>query len=124
MMRPYGGKDSPQNKMVFNYRLPRARRFIECSFGILTNKWRIFHRPLNVSIELAIDIIKACVVLHNFVRLRDGYLHEESLSYTGLFENEGNVPSRYTGTGPTAIRDYFTNYFVMDGTLPWQYRKM
>jgi hypothetical protein len=79
---------------------------------------------LNVNIELATDIIKACVVLHNFVRLRDGYLHAESLSYTGLFENEGNVSSRYTGTGPTAIRDYFTNYFVMDGTLPWQYRNM
>jgi hypothetical protein len=124
MMRPYGGKDLPQNKTVFNYCLSRARRFIECSFGILTNKWRIFHRPLNVNIELAIDIIKACVVLHNFVRLRVGYLHEESLSYTGLFENEGNVPSRYTGTGPTAIRDYFTNYFVTDGTLPWQYRNM
>jgi hypothetical protein len=58
MMRPYGDKDLPQNKMVFNYRLSRARRFIECSFGILTNKWRIFHRPLNVNIEIAIDIIK------------------------------------------------------------------
>jgi len=68
-------------KTVFNYRLSRARRFIECLFGILTNKWRIFHRPLNVNIELAIDIIKACVVLHNFVRLRDGYLHEESKLY-------------------------------------------
>jgi hypothetical protein len=79
MMRPYGGKDLPQNKMVFNYRLSRASRFIECSLGILTNMWRIFHGPLNVNIELAIDTIKACVVLHSFVRLNDGYLHEESL---------------------------------------------
>jgi hypothetical protein len=64
MMRPYGGNDLPQNKTVFNYRLSRALRFIECSFGILTNKWRIFHRPFNVNIELAIDIIKACVILY------------------------------------------------------------
>nr|CAH7767049.1 unnamed protein product [Callosobruchus chinensis] len=26
--------------------LCRARRYVECSFGILSNKWRIFHRPL------------------------------------------------------------------------------
>jgi hypothetical protein len=79
---------------------------------------------LNVNIELAIDIIKSCAVLHNFVRLRDGYLHEESLSNTGLFENEGNVLSTYTGTGPTAIGDYLTNYFVTDGSVQWQYRNM
>jgi hypothetical protein len=70
MLRPYGGKNLSENKRVFNYRLSTARRFIECSFGILTNKWRIFHRPLNVNIYMAVDIVKACVVLHNFVRER------------------------------------------------------
>lgn len=52
---------------IFNYRLSRASRCIECAFGILTNKWRVLHQPLIVTINFA-DIIKACCILHNFVR--------------------------------------------------------
>jgi hypothetical protein len=51
IMRPYGGKNLTMKKRNFNYRLCRARRYVECSFGILTNKWRVFRRPLNVSLE-------------------------------------------------------------------------
>ncbi|KAJ8915528.1 hypothetical protein NQ315_012410 [Exocentrus adspersus] len=54
-------------------------RYIECTFGILANKWRIFHRPLNVDLDLAQDIIKACCVLHNFVRARDGHHSQAAL---------------------------------------------
>ena len=41
-------------------------------------------RPLNVSPDFAVDIVKACVVLHNFVRERDGYKFEDALKVTGL----------------------------------------
>ena len=61
---------------------------MECAFGILSNKWRIFQRLLNVSPDFAVDIVKACVVLHNFVRERDGYKFEDALTVTGL----GDVP--------------------------------
>ena len=57
---------------------------MECAFGILSNKWRIFQRPLNVSLDFAVDIVKACVVLHNFVRENDGYKFEDALTVTGL----------------------------------------
>lgn len=49
LMRPIGGKQLSIAKRVFNYRVSRARRYVECAFGILNNKWRIFHRSLNVS---------------------------------------------------------------------------
>jgi hypothetical protein len=45
---------------------------VESGFGILSNKWRIFQWLLNVNPDFAVDIVKACVVLHNFVRERDG----------------------------------------------------
>lgn len=128
MMHPYGGRYLPLQQRVFNYRLTRARRFSECSFGILTNKWRIFHRPLNVDLDLAIDIIKAGVILHNFVRARDGFEHEHTLSYTGLRDN-GDFHSpdtvQYVGRTPIYIREYLTNYFQSEeGELPWQYTKV
>ncbi|KAL4715428.1 hypothetical protein ACJJTC_015331 [Scirpophaga incertulas] len=46
IMRPRRNLSVKQR--VFNYRLTRARRIIECTFGILANKWRILHRPLDV----------------------------------------------------------------------------
>ena len=57
---------------------------MECALGILSNKWRIFERPLNVSPDFAVDIVKACIVLHNFVRERDGCKFEDALTVTGL----------------------------------------
>jgi hypothetical protein len=60
LMRPYSGNNLNIEKRIFNYRLSRARRYVECSFGILTNKWRIFQRPLDVELDFVIDIVKAC----------------------------------------------------------------
>ena len=44
---------------------------MECALGILSNKSRIFQRPLNISPDFEVDIVKACVVLHSFVRERE-----------------------------------------------------
>lgn len=121
LMRPYGGKSLSISKRVYNYRLSRARRFIECSFGIMTNKWRILHRPLNVSVDMAESILKAICILHNFVRTRDGYTFEDTLTVQGLVPL---VATRYTVRSKqvTDIRDGFAEYFVSaEGELPWQY---
>lgn len=50
LLRPYRGTYSDNKKRVFIYQLTRARRFVKCVFGILSNKWRIFHQPLNVNV--------------------------------------------------------------------------
>lgn len=125
VMRPYGGRHLSTKKKVFNYRLSRARRFIECTFGILSNKWRIFHRPLNVSEEFAYDIIKACVILHNFVRIRDGNTleFEDTLFYEGLLD-EDRSPDNTSGKAATNIRDDFADYFMGAGEVPWQYESI
>ena len=70
--------------MLKNCRLCGTRKYVECAFGILSNKWRIFQRPLDVSPDFAVVAVKACVVLHNLVGERDGYKFEDALTVTGL----------------------------------------
>lgn len=124
IMRPYSGRNLPTLKRVFNYRLSRARRYVECAFGILSNKWRIFHRPLNVNTDLAIDIVKCCCVLHNFVRARDGGHSRDSMA---IVDDEDVIiditQSQAIRRVPAAntIRDMFSDYFMSEeGALPWQ----
>ena len=45
---------------------------VECTYGIMSNKWRIFHKPLDVGGLFADTIVKVCCVLHNVVRKKDG----------------------------------------------------
>lgn len=71
LLRPYGGTHLYKNKRIFNYRLTRARRYLEGDFGILSNKRRIFHRLLDVNIETAICVVKACTVLVYYIILLD-----------------------------------------------------
>ena len=66
ILRPYGGFNLSVKKRMYNYRLCRARSYVECAFVILSNKWRIFQRTLNVSPDFTVDIVKACVVLSFF----------------------------------------------------------
>lgn len=124
LLRPYAGTHLTVEKRIFNYRLCRARRYIECAFGILSNKWRIFHRPLNVQPDFATDIVKACIVLHNYVRNRDGYIVEDATSITGLESIHGACNTR-GGLKANNVRNTLCKYFVSSvGSVPWQMSKI
>lgn len=107
LWRPYPRKNLTYEKQIFNYRLSRSRRFLECTFGILANKWRIFHRPIDVGAEFADVIIKACCALHNFVRKRDGYNFEDAL--TCALDSIVSQGTRGYQNG-IQVRDYFAKY--------------
>ena len=118
LLRPFGGTHLDAVKKIFNYRLSRARRYVECAFGILANKWRILHRPLDVQADTAIEIVKACTVLHNFVREKDG-LNFEDIHHANPVEQPmpAHVQLQRVHNprgGPIAndIRCEFANYFV------------
>lgn len=127
LLRPFGGHNLTVTKKIFNYRLTRARRFVECAFGILANKWRILHRALNVSKGLATDIVKAIIILHNLVREKDG-IHQSDLYIdiqNNTFHNLGRDASVRGGKYANDVRDKFANYFISaEGSLPWQMTKI
>ncbi|GBM25170.1 hypothetical protein AVEN_96722-1 [Araneus ventricosus] len=119
IVRPYPAKKLTWQQRVNNYRLSKARRYVECGFGILANKWRILHRPIDVSIDMADIIIQACCVLHNFVRHHDGYNFEDTLSCP--LESIPAIGTRDNIGVET--RNSFKNYFCSPaGSVPWQNR--
>ena len=84
ILQSFCGSNLTVNKSVFNYHLCRAPWYVECAFGILSNEWRIFQRPLNVSPDLAGDIVKACAFLQSFSRERDDRKFQDALTVPGL----------------------------------------
>nr|XP_022908167.1 protein ALP1-like [Onthophagus taurus] len=112
LLRPYGGKQLTSIKETFNARLSRARRYIECSFGILANKWRIFHRPIDLDIDGTVNLVKAACVLHNFIRTRDG-----TRSNDQIFDEDPNLNSLAPDTAHRGnslalfARDKYAKYF-------------
>lgn len=126
VMRPYSGKHLSVEQRIFNYRLSRARRYVECAFGIMANKWRILHRAINVKYEFATDIIKACCVLHNFVLNRDGVqASDDNIFNDSNLQMLQSVTTNESSMGPHLTRNIFCNYFSSDvGALSWQLKKI
>lgn len=138
LMRPYPGKSIKKSrgndgevnhdmkkKRIFNYRLSRARRVVENSFGILTQKWRIFKVPINATVTTVELIIKACVCLHNFL-LEKKYSYYANVSSIKNVDLAGTafspIVNKITSHKRTAaeVRDQFADFFTTEGTVDWQ----
>lgn len=122
VLRQYPSKNLTVEKKIYNYRHCRARRTVECSFGILSNKWRVLHSCILVNPDFATVIVKCCCVLHNFVRRRDGYIFEDSLSCD--MANLDDITAVGGRCNAIQIRDIFCDYFNGPGALPWQRQRI
>ena len=146
LMRPFPGRNIEQSLSIFNYRLSRARRVIENSFGILAAKWRIYGRPITASLETIESIILATVCLHSFLKKGDNNLpsvgrlycppnfvdreDEEGNILYGTWRQQittlpsiGNAGSNSHSQSAAAIRNTFKEYFVSEGAVPWQWKR-
>lgn len=120
IMRPFSKKHLTIKKRIFNYRQAVARRLVECTFGILSNKWRIFHRPMDVNIEFCDTIVMACCILHNYVRQKDGIQFTDT-----AYDCPLQSISSASEISSANIRNYFASYFISpQGSVPWQYTKI
>lgn len=70
MMKPYGHRDLTHDERIFNYRLSRARRVVENSFGILVNRFQVLLTTMNHLPSTVRLITKTCILLHNLMRTR------------------------------------------------------
>lgn len=138
-MRPYPGRNITSEKRIFNYRLSRARRVVENAFGIMAARRRIYYKPMNTSLATTEAIVQATVCLHNFMMTRDHYCVANFADRTDRHDKvttgvwRDNIPPTdairdYQFAGPNnhsrraaEIRDKFTEYFVNEGAVPWQW---
>ena len=131
MMRPYPGKGLDVSKVVYNYRLSRARRVIENTFGILAARWRIFRRPILATPQHVTTFTKAAVALHNFLRTYEsstycppGFTDSEDGSgqiVQGNWRQDvpdgdglraiGQVAGNRSSSSAAAIRECYREYF-------------
>ncbi len=126
LMRPYPRRsvtDKYENR-VFNYRLSRARQTVECSFGILASRFRVFHSPFECKVSTVVKIVKATCVLHNYLKNTPilqigGDVAEQDVPQNQLCPlQQSNVRS---GSQAFSVRKNFTEYFNSPGgSVPWQ----
>ncbi|CAI6362645.1 unnamed protein product [Macrosiphum euphorbiae] len=130
MMRPYtrGEARNDYEKTIFNYRLSRARRTSENSFGLLSQIFRVFYTPIALKTETVDNLVLSACCLHNLLRNR--YL-ETTNNYYYEFDNSEIPPSQsmiplarsggYANFDGFFVRDKFKCYFnSTQGAVPWQ----
>jgi len=129
-MRPYtrGEARNDNKKIIFNYRLSRARRTTENSFGLLSQVFRVFYTPISLKIETTDQLVLSACCLHNL--LRDRYLENVPNYYYNYDPNEPqplkNMMSLaksggYANFEGFLVRDEFTNFFNSEqGAVSWQ----
>lgn len=134
-LKPFSQRDLTHDRKIYNYRLSRARRIIENTFGILVARFRIFHGAMAVDLPRIEKIVMAACALHNFLRRKcsSTYITPECVDQEDCV-NGGIQPglrgdiiaglqhghNRHASTAATTVRDAYMNYFNNEGKVPWQ----
>lgn len=119
LIKPYSRSEHlTRDEEIYNNRIS-----IECAFGILTSRWRIFSKPLGHSLATNELIIMATIMLHNFLITQE---QDGSVDYS-VFDPPGDrtnfvdeVDDRVLGNSEKQ-RLELLNYFKSPlGSVPWQ----
>ncbi|XP_022169820.1 uncharacterized protein LOC111033412 [Myzus persicae] len=137
LMKPFSRKNLTTEQAIFNYRLSRARRIVENAFGILSSRFRILLKEINLCPEKATLIVLTCTHLHNYLRMK-----KVESYYQGGFDVEDTttgeilnadwksdqrllplqqLSGRNIPISSKEIRLNFSKYFNSEqGAVPWQ----
>ncbi|KAJ8334056.1 hypothetical protein SKAU_G00413750 [Synaphobranchus kaupii] len=110
LMRPYLGRQLDEPRRIFNYRLSRARRVVENSFGILASKCEVYQRRIKLQPHNIDKVIKATCVLHI-------YLIKGRAGGVERLQPCSNHPSREAFN----LREIYKDYFMSTGKVKWQH---
>ena len=147
MLKPYLGDVSELTQRIYNYRLSRARRAIENTFGIMTTRFRVYRRPIIANVDTVKNIVMATIGLHNFLlitkhshdvynycprnfpdqngsrgRFIPGQWRQEVGTIAGLSRLQRHARgSNNSSRSAQQVRDEYKNYFNSpEGSVIWQ----
>lgn len=142
LMKPYSAKNLTGMERIFNYRLSRARRVIENAFGILSARFRVLRQPIQLNDVKTRQITCACCALHNFLLMRNSKTYF-SPTLVDRFDDRGNLiqgewrqeilsnsffdlqaQRTFSSDDVKNIKEEYTQYFVNEGELSYQYSKI
>lgn len=90
LLKPFSRASLSNERRIYNYRLSRARRIIENTFGILASRFRVLYTAINLDVENIESVVLACCALHNFLRQKSvNYLPPEAVDRENT--NEGTT---------------------------------
>lgn len=68
LLTPYLQKEIDNTKRIYNYRLSHTRNVVENTFGVITSRFQILRRPINMKPENICYVILAICSIHNYLR--------------------------------------------------------
>ena len=117
---------------IYNYRICRGRRMIECAFGMLAQRFRIFRKPILARLSTVKQIVQAAVVLHNFIiEIQRPNVNDENLmdqlawnSITNNLQRNSTENCDLVLKKAIEIRKSLCEYFMYEGSVHWQWSKV
>ena len=127
-MKLYPMNNLTDGKRIYNYRFSRMRRISENGFEILANRFRVFRIPLLLEPWKVKMITLAARSLHNWLRSQSnrgkvdmyGDLEQMDNPTDTWFPLVNDVHGNHSSNQARAIRQEYTEYFMNEGSVPWQ----
>lgn len=122
LMKPFSFRGQNRAEHIFNYRLSRARRMVESTFGLMASRFRL----LRTTIELSEKNVKICVLaicaLHNWVMTVDPTVLDDDSDHQEPTNDANEIlVEQNTSTEAKNIRESFKTYFNSPaGAVSWQ----
>lgn len=136
-LKPYPRDKLNKDTRIFNYRLSRARRVVENTFGIMASRFRVLQTAINLNIENIDTIVLTCCALHNFLRKMcpQSYTTPDVLDRENIEDGSVTLGERCNPdiihnlqlgrrgsvmADAKVVRNSFKVYFNNEGSVPWQ----
>ncbi|XP_046685419.1 protein ALP1-like [Homalodisca vitripennis] len=123
LLKPYSKKALTTNsRRIFNSRLSRSRKPVECSFGMLSSKFGVLNTLITCTPDNVDIFVQAMCVLHNAIRECDDTFTKPQ--YENVIDSDSIVllPRLPLTTGKL-MRDYLSTYFTECAPIPHQDRR-